>query len=112
MALHRTVINLDQYIRRAPVGNIIGPMCATCNRVVDYEGIVEGYPGEENEAGQVTKMAGSETARVLVRHHGAEELRTIDFGSREWGPMELAKWMQRIRWFNPLEDDQAGKLQR
>lgn len=112
MALRRTAINLDQYIIRPEVGNIIGPQCATCNRVVDYEALVEGEPGVENEVGQVTKMAGGETCRVLVRHHGAEEIRTIDFGSREWGPIELAKWMKRVLWFNPLEDDQVGKLQR
>ena len=53
----------------------------------------------------VTKLAGGDTARVLVRHHGAEEARTIDFGSREWGPSELQKWMTRMRWFVPQRDE-------
>ncbi len=112
MSYRRTSINLDRFILSPHAGNIIGPVCMTCNKVVDSETLVEGYPGEENLAGMVTKMAGGETARVLVRHHGQEEVKTLDFGSREWGPMELAKWISRTRWFNPLDDDQSGKIQR
>lgn len=103
-------MNLDQYIRRRVVARPGGPRCALCDAVVDYEAIVEGYPGEEDADGRCTKNADGETCRVLVRHHGQEEIRTIDFGSRSWGPIELSKWMQRIKWFNPLEMVDQGRL--
>jgi hypothetical protein len=112
--LRRTAISLDQYILRAPVkSRTKAPQCALCLCDVDSEEVVDGAaPGLDDEDGRVYERATGETVRVLVKHHGAEELRTIDFGSREWGHVELRKWMQRIKWFNPLEDDQAGKLQR
>lgn len=112
MAYRRTSMNLDRYIITPPVPNIEGPMCVLCDKVVDLEELVEGYPGVETDDGMVVEPAGGETCKVRVRHHGQEEVRTLDFGSRLWGPMELQKWMKRVRWFNPLEDDQTGNAQR
>ena len=113
MSLLRTSMDLGRYIR-APIvqENRYGSMCQLCAQVVDSEAIVEGYPGEENEQGQVTRQADTEWCRVLVRHHGAEEVRTIEFGSRLWGPMELSRWMARTRWFDPMELLDQGKLQK
>jgi hypothetical protein len=111
VTLRRTKMGLSQYIITPPTLDVTGPVCALCDKVVDSEELVEGIPGEESgERGMVTKNAGSDTCRVLVRHHGQEEIREIDFGSREWGPSQLASFMQRIRWFNPLEQGDAGKL--
>ncbi len=108
MTYRRTAMNLDRYIITPPKAQYFGPVCATCNRVCDAEEIVEGYPGEENLDGMVTKPAGSDTVRVRVKHHGAEEVVTFDMGSRLWGPSELQKWMTRHVWFNPLVGH-AGK---
>ncbi len=104
MALRKTALALPRFIRSAPKFDWTGPVCATCNKVVDYEALVEGYPGEEDLQGKVTKPAGGETCKVLVRHHGAEEVCTFDMGSVWWGPSELAKWMGRKRWFDPFAD--------
>ena len=102
MTYRRTAMNLDRYIIEPPKAQYYGPVCATCNRVCDGEEIVEGYPGAENDAGQVVTPAGGETCRVRVKHHGAEEVVTFDMGSRLWGMTELSKWLQRHRWFDPL----------
>ncbi len=73
---------------------------------MDSEELVEGIPGHEPHGdGRVSTPASSEFAKVLVRHHGAEEVVTFDMGSRWWGYTELGKWMQRHLWFNPLADE-------
>jgi hypothetical protein len=64
---------------------------------VDEERLVEGEPGW-----------GKTWCRVLVKHHGQEELRTLDFGSVEWDHKDLGKYMQRVRWFEP-EQGHVGK---
>ncbi len=50
---------------------------------------MRGYPGE------------STWTKVLVRHHGDEELRTFDMGSTNWDHEDLASLMQRTNWFDP-----------
>lgn len=102
--LRKTCLTLPRYIRSAPKADLTGPRCALCDKVVDYEALVEGYPGVENLEQHVIEPAGGETAKVLVRHHGAEEVCTFDMGSRNWGPTDLRKWMARKRWFDPLAD--------
>jgi len=67
-----------------------GPRCLTCLEVVDLESMVEGYPGQTT------------FCRVLVRHHGAEELRTFEFDSVEWDHRDLKRAMQSARFFDPL----------
>jgi hypothetical protein len=90
--------------------DIYGPVCDICNELVDSETIVEGYPGERGPGphgfgdGEMLRLADSETCKVLVRHHGAEELHIFDFESREWSPEDLRRRMQHRRWFSPLED--------
>jgi hypothetical protein len=71
--------------------DITGPVCLTCNRVLDYEEMVEGYPGQTTHC------------RVLARHHGAEELRTFEFDSVEWDHRDLKRQMMGQRWFEPSE---------
>lgn len=96
MALRRTVLNLDRYIVSPNRWDVTGPVCDICQMVVDYEELVEGEPGW-----------GKPFCKVLVKHHGAEELATFDFGSVEWDHKDLAKYMQRRRWFEPKEDGSA-----
>ena len=74
----------------------LGPVCLTCGRVVDEEQLVEGYPGE------------STFAKVLVRHHGAEELRTFDMGSSNWDERDLGQMMRHVNWFDPASFEGAG----
>lgn len=101
--LRKTSTNLDKFIHSRRDNRVLAPQCATCLCDVDSEEIVDGDPGFENEAGQVLQQAGTETCKVLVKHHGAEELHVFDMGSRNWGYQELAKWMGRRKWFNPFE---------
>ena len=103
MTYRRTKMNLDRYIVEPPKPQYYGPVCNTCNRVCDSEEIVEGDPGVENDAGMVVKPASTEYVRVLVKHHGQEEVVTFDMGSRLWGMTDLGKFMQRHVWFNPLQ---------
>ena len=73
-----------------------GPVCMTCGRLVDSEALVEGYPGETT------------FARVLVKHHGAEELRTFDMGSSNWDERDLGSMMSRTNWFDPTAHEGIG----
>lgn len=66
-----------------------GAVCLTCGRLVDFEGVVEGYPGE------------SVRARYLVRHHGAEEARVFDMGSTNWDLADVEQMARRTNWFDP-----------
>lgn len=64
-----------------------GPLCLTCHRPVDSEEMVEDRPTG---------------CRVLVRHHGAEEIRDFEFDSREWDDRDLKRAMQSARFFDPM----------
>lgn len=90
---------------RAALGNLViapyaqsakGPVCMTCGRIVDSEALVEGYPGETT------------FAKILVKHHGAEELRTFDMGSSNWDERDLASMMGRTNWFDPTSHEGLG----
>lgn len=96
MSLVRSLATLDDLVRAPIAGSSRGAVCLTCYKLVDEEAIVEGYPGE------------STTCRVLVRHHGAEELRTFDMGSTNWGPDDLASYMSRTNWFDPTTHEGLG----
>lgn len=89
MSLLRTRGTLDRLVVAPDVQSALGPVCLTCGRVVDSESLVEGYPGSTTYA------------RVLVTHHGAEELRTFDMGSSNWDEQDLASLMRRTNWFDP-----------
>ncbi len=57
---------------------------------------MEGYPGETT------------FAKVLVKHHGAEELGTFDMGSANWDGQDLGSMMRRRNWFDPTRHEGAG----
>lgn len=96
MSLIRTHASLAQRILAPCVQSARGPVCMTCGRLVDREELVEGEPGKTT------------FAKVLVKHHGAEELRTFDMGSIEWDSYELKSHMMRANWFDPRGDIGAG----
>lgn len=96
MSLVRSRFGLVDYIHAPHVQAPQGPVCLTCGRVVESEELVEGYPGE------------STFAKVLVRHHGAEELRTFDMGSTNWDERDLGAMMRRANWFDPARHEGLG----
>lgn len=94
--LARSRLGLSSLILAPHVQSALGPVCLTCGRVVDDEALVEGYPGSTT------------FAKVLVKHHGAEELRTFDMGSSNWDAEDLASMMRRTNWFDPSSHEGAG----
>lgn len=94
--LIKSLATLNQLVCAPSVQSALGPVCLTCGRVVDEETLVEGYPGE------------STFAKVLVRHHGAEELRTFAMGSTNWDERDLAQLMRRTNWFDPTRHEGLG----
>ena len=96
MPLLKTRANWGGLVHAPSVESVKGPVCMTCGRIVDREELVEGYPGE------------STYAKVLVRHHGAEELRTFDMGSSNWDEGDLASMMRRTNWFDPRSYEGLG----
>lgn len=67
-----------------------GAVCQLCMKLADYEEIVE---------------SNAFSAKVLVRHHGAEELATFHFETREEDhelrERELARALAGHPWFRP-----------
>ena len=96
MPLLKTFATLGDLVHAPNVQNVRGPVCMTCGRLVDSETLVEGYPGETT------------FARMLVKHHGAEELATFDMGSTNWDERDLASLMQRRNWFDPTRHEGLG----
>lgn len=96
MPLLRSRAALGNLVIAPDVQSAIGPVCLTCGRVVDSEEIVEGYAGE------------SQWVKVLVKHHGAEELRRFDMGSTNWDERDLASMMRRTNWFDPTAHEGLG----
>jgi hypothetical protein len=96
MALVRSHTSLGNLVLAPYAGSVRGAVCLTCGKLVDEEAIVEGYPGE------------SVTCKVLVKHHGAEELRTFDMGSKNWDEQDLASMMARTNWFDPNAHEGLG----
>lgn len=96
MALIRSRASWDDLVLAPSVQAPKGAVCLTCGRIVDFEGVVEGYPGE------------SERARYLVRHHGAEEARWFDMGSRNWDLADVAQMARRTNWFDPRAHEGLG----
>ncbi len=96
MALIRSRQSLGQRVLAPCVQSAQGPVCMTCGRLVDSEALVEGEPGKTT------------FAKVLVTHHGAEELRTFDMGSVEWDSYELKSHMMRANWFDPTSHEGLG----
>lgn len=96
MALIKSHTSLEQRILSPAVQASSGPVCMTCGRIVDSEALVDGMPGRDT------------FAKVLVKHHGAEELRTFDMGSVEWDSYELKSHMMRANWFDPRSHEGIG----
>ena len=88
--LQRRKLGLIEALR-LPIINLgatqgVSPICQLCGRIVDEEEMVETWPTG---------------ARVLVKHHGAEELVSFEFGTREWDCDDLARAMRGHPWFKP-----------
>lgn len=90
MSLIKSTANLGTIVAAPVVRAPRGCVCVTCGRLVDSESLVEGEPGW-----------GKTWCKVLVKHHGAEELRTFDFGSTNWDSYDLKSAMMRANWFDP-----------
>ncbi len=89
--MKKSSLGLGRYIssQRNPLPYAL---CQKCGRPVDYEEIVEGRPGE------------SETAQVLVRHHGEEELCEMGFGTKYWDWAQLGRFITAHQWFRPEQE--------
>jgi hypothetical protein len=96
MPLLKTRASWGDLVSAPVVESVRGPVCMTCGRIVDSEELVEGYPGV------------STIAKVLVKHHGAEELGTFDMGSSNWDERDLASMMRRRNWFDPTRFEGLG----
>lgn len=119
MPLIKSTVGLDSLVQAPHVQSALGPVCMLCGRVVDEEMLVEGYPASlggyreepiRDSLGRFTghtrsvyypPAEGSLFAKVLVRHHGAEELRTFEMGSSNWDERDLSSYMRRTNWFDP-----------
>jgi hypothetical protein len=94
--LIKSYTSLGNLVQAPYAGSSRGAVCLTCGKLCDEEAIVEGYPGE------------SVTCKVLVRHHGGEELRTFNMGSTNWDEHDLAQLMSRTNWFDPRAHEGLG----
>lgn len=99
MPLLKTRADWDQLVSAPTVQSPRGCLCMTCGRLVDSEQVVEGYP-LHGDNGSLNPDA-TTYAKVLVKHHGAEELRTFDMGSTNWDYADVAQMARRTNWFNP-----------
>lgn len=90
-------MTFDQQISARPLAaNRCGAYCMICNRPSDEERIVDEARGNKN------------FCKVLVRCHGAEELRTFEFGSADWDyESDLKRAMQRCAWFDPMSHNET-----
>jgi hypothetical protein len=103
LALVKSRASWNDLVYAPTAGSVRGPVCMLCGRLVDSEELVEGYAVD-----LVRGIPGSPTAKVLVRHHGAEELRTFDMGSTNWDEQDLASMMRRTNWFDPTSYEGLG----
>jgi hypothetical protein len=97
MPLIKSQASLVDLVQAPSVYNPRGALCLTCGRIVESEGVVEGYPGETTRA------------RYLVGHHGAEEARWFDMGSTNWDYADVAQMARRCNWFDPAGGLGLGK---
>ncbi len=92
---------------RAPIAaHARGAICMTCGRLVDEEGIDLNFsePVDLEKGRPATKTA----AQYLVKHHGAEELRTFDMGSDNWDIADVQQMAIRTNWFDPRKHEGLG----
>lgn len=103
MTLLKTRASWNDLVIAPNAGSVRGPVCMTCGKLVDSEELVEGYPVDIEHG-----IPGSPYCKVLVKHHGAEELRTFDMGSTNWDCEDLASMMRRTNWFDPTRHEGLG----
>jgi len=82
--LRRRAVGLLEGRRRRVLA--LRPLCDLCGKYLDGEELVESWPTG---------------ARVLGRHHGAEELASFELGTRGWDERDLSSAMRAHRWFQP-----------
>lgn len=100
MPLIKSAASWSDLVHAPTVQHVRGAVCLTCGRLVDFEGVVEGYPGETT------------WFKYLVRHHGEEELRTFDAGSTNWDVADAAQMARRTNWLDPTRHQGLGLGQR
>lgn len=105
MPLLKSQASWDNLVLAPMVANVRGAICMTCGRLVDFEGLVEGYPAIVDGD---NPQPGSPRARYLVRHHGSEEARWFDMGSSNWDVGDLASMARRTNWFDPTAHEGLG----
>lgn len=130
MAYRRTKLSITQGLRRRVKWDITGSVCQRCERfnpdtdlpmVVDWEGLTEHspQPGEEgmlpgstarDQAWGVVKDSTATWCEVMVKHHGAEEVKRFEFESRTWGWGDLRQMLKLVRWFDPVDEEEQGRL--
>ena len=96
MPLIKTRASWNDLVLAPTVQHPRGAVCMTCGRMTDFEGVVEGYPGESTHC------------KYLVKHHGAEELRAFDMGSTNWDYDDAAQMARRTNWFDPTRHEGLG----
>jgi hypothetical protein len=96
--MRRSIVTFDEMLSGRPLReNSAGAWCLTCLKACDSEQLVEEHRGQRN------------SAKVLVKCHGSEELGTFEFGSEHWDVHgDLKRAMQRRVWFNPQGHEEAG----
>ena len=106
MPLLKTHANWGGLIRAPNNGSVRGAVCMTCGRLVDYEGIDLNFsePVDLEKGRPATKPY----AQYLVKHHGAEELRTFDMGSTNWDIADVQQMAVRTNWFDPTAHEGIG----
>lgn len=87
------------------------PVCLTCGRYVDYNGVVEGEAAwlgghvwddeSKREVYRPPHEASTQFPKYLVKHHSGEELRTFDMGSTNWDYADVEQMARRTNWFDP-----------
>ncbi len=101
MALIKSLASWEDLVSAPSVQSPRGAICLTCGRLVDFEGVVEGYPMKPNDPGTTW-------CKYLTKHHGAEELRTFDMGSTNWDYADAAMMARRTNWFDPARHEGLG----
>lgn len=102
-SLIRSALSLDRQISAPVTRKPQGASCLTCLKLVEQEEIVEGVDCDKD--GRLIGLR--PVVKVLVRCHGAEELRTFDMGSKEWDGDDLKRFMQSAEWFDPTQHNDA-----
>ncbi len=121
MGYRRTSLSITKGLKRRVRYDIQGSVCQRCERfnpdpdipmVVDWEGLTEEspQPGIEDHNEHVIKDSSATWCEMRVKHHGAEEVRRFEFESRTWGWKDLRHLIKLVRWFDPADVEEDGRL--